>query len=379
MISKKVFLVANSCWYLYNFRLPLLDKLRNEGYLVELVATQDDYTELLEAKHFIVHKWKLSRSSVNPFKEVYSIINLIKIYNKHKPILVHHFTIKACLYGTIAARFSGITRIINAITGLGHVFISTGKRNRFLSLVLRPFYRIVFTNWNSIVVFQNADDQEKLIKMGIVGTQSSRLIRGSGVDTEYFKPDSNKVNENNNFKLLFPSRLIKQKGIEETLKACRSLWNEGYHFQLFLAGDLDVGNRSTLLKSDLDDLQNERLINLLGHVNDMRSIYNEVDAVILPSWREGLSRALLESASMKLAIITTDVPGCRDIVEHGRTGLLVPLKDTNSLKLAIKLLYHNPRLVKSFGVKAREKVINEFQVSLVNQNTIKQYSQLLNG
>ena len=373
-----ILLVANTSWYVYNFRLPLIKELKRKGYLVDVIAPYDAYPQLLEKEGVKVHLWKVSRKSINPLLELTSLLDLIKLYRFVKPDLVHHFTIKACLYGTIAAKFSKVFSVINAITGLGHVFLGTRLDNRIMRRCLRPLYRAVFMSRRSIVIFQNNSDLEKLIRLGITATAKTILIRGSGVDIEHFKPTKDsKRRFNSPPQLLFPSRLIRQKGIFEVLEASKKLWEKGFDFELLIAGTIDSGNRSSLSLLDVRKLQSNQKIHLLGHVEDMPKLYSEVDLVILPSWREGLSRALIEAAAMELPIITTDVPGCRDVIDHGCSGLLVPLKDAHSLMLAMQLLLENQELAYQFGKAARQKVVNEFQVSLINKKTIVQYERLL--
>ena len=378
MPSPRVLLVANTSWYLYNFRLPLLRDLRNAGYAVAAVAPHDAYTPLLEAEGICVHPWLVARRSINPLLELRAIVDLLRVYRREQPALVHHFTIKACLYGTLAAKGARVYRVINAVTGLGHVFLGQRKRTRVLRRALRPLYRAVFMARRATVVFQNADDQERLIQLGITDGDHARLIRGSGVDIERFQPTGDSAGRfREPLQLLFPSRLIREKGIEDVLTACRALWADGLPLELLVAGDLDDGNRSSLSPSELAALRAEPRIRCLGHVDDMRSLYASSDLVVLPSWREGLSRALIEAAAMERPIITTDVPGCRDVVDHGVSGLLVPLRDGRALELAIRLLLANPDLARRFGQEARRKVVAEFQVALVNERTLAQYAQLL--
>ena len=291
---------------------------------------------------------------------------------------MHHFTIKACLYGTLAAKAAPVHRVINAITGLGHVFLGRRKRTRLLRRGLKPLYRAVFMARRARVVFQNADDQEKLIQLGLTDASRSRLIRGSGVDVAHFTPPASSAGQfHSPLQVLFPSRLIREKGMEEVLEACRALWGQGVDLELLVAGDLDVGNRSSFTPAELSALRGEPRLRCLGHVADMRALYAASDIVVLPSWREGLSRALVEAAAMERPIITTDVPGCRDVVDHGRSGLLVPLRNAPAIALAIRLLLENPALAAEFGQQARRKVVEEFQVSLVNKRTLQQYGQLL--
>ncbi len=378
MSAPKVLLVANTSWYLYNFRLPLLQDLRAAGYEVAAVAPHDNYTPLLEQEGFTVHPWLVARRSINPFQEAHALVDLARIYQRESPDLAHHFTIKACLYGTIAAKLAKVPRVMNAVTGLGHVFLGTRKRTRLLRRALKPVYRAVFMARRATVVFQNADDQDKLVQLGITDGERAELIRGSGVDIDHFRPPADHAGRfHSPLQLLFPSRLIREKGVDDVLAACRTLWDEGLPLELLVAGDLDGGNRSSLSAADLQALAQEPRLRCLGHVDDMRSLYAASDLVVLPSWREGLSRALIEAAAMELPIITTDVPGCRDVVDHGINGLLVPLHDARAIELAIRLLLANPDLARRFGKAARQKVVAEFQVSIVNERTLAQYRSLL--
>ena len=370
--------MANTSWYLYNFRLPLLRDLRDAGYEVAAVAPLDGYTPLLEQEGFCVHPWLLARRSINPCHELRAVMDLWRIYRREQPALVHHFTIKACLYGTLASKGARIYRVVNAVTGLGHVFLGRRKRTRLMRRALKPLYRAVFSARRATVVFQNADDQERLIQLGITDGERARLIRGSGVDIDRFQPDADTAGSfHQPLQLLFPSRLIREKGVQDVLEACRALWADGLAVELLVAGELDDGNRSSLSAAEQIALRADPRIRCLGHVADMRALYAASDIVLLPSWREGLSRALIEAASMQRPIITTDVPGCRDVVDHGETGLLVPLHDSRAIELAIRLLLANPDLARRFGLAARQKVVDEFQVSIVNQSTLAQYAQLL--
>lgn len=382
MSAPKVLLVANTSWYLHNFRLPLLLDLRDAGYQVEVVAPRDSYSPLLEAEGFVLHPWLVARSSVNPLAEAHALLDLLRIYLRERPTLVHHFTIKACLYGTIAAKAARVYRVINAVTGLGHLFLGTRRRNRLLRHAIKPVYKAAFMARRSTVVFQNAADQEHLIQLGITDGERAQLIRGSGVDIDHFNPRAvAAVHSPGTFQdpvqLLFPSRLIREKGVFELLDACRNIWDSKIPLQLLVAGELDPGNRSALSPSELSALQADSRISCLGHVDDMRALYAASDLVVLPSWREGLSRALIEAAAMERPIITSDVPGCNDVVDHGSSGLLVPVRDSRGIELAIRFLLLNPDLARRLGKEARRKVVAEFQVSLVNQSTVNTYRHLL--
>jgi len=376
-LHQRVVFVANTSWYLYNFRLSLIRYLAARGFDVQLLAPEDHYTALLEADGWTVHRWQVSRRSINPWMEGRAQLDLLRHYRNLKPDLVHHFTIKACLYGTVAAKAAGVPHVINAVTGLGHLFLAERKRARILRKLVKLPYRAAFSARRSTVVFQNAADQELLVKLGLVEPSRSSVISSSGVDLIRFQPAGTDRPFQTPPVLLFPSRLIREKGVSELLEALRLLADENLQVQLWIAGDLDHGNRSSLDPVELKQLENVEGVRLLGHVDDMPALYDMVDIVVLPSWREGLSKALIEAAAMEKPIVTTDVPGCRDVVEHGISGLLVPLRDVHSLALAIRLMVNQPQLARRLGQAARDKVAREFAVDLVNQSTYMTYCQLL--
>ncbi len=376
-VAHRVLLVANTSWYLYNFRLPLLRHLAAQGLDVQLLAPEDSHTAALEAEGFCVHRWQVSRRSINPWLEARAQLDLLRHYRQLQPDLVHHFTIKACLYGTVAAKVAGVPRVINAVTGLGHLFLAERKRARVLRKLLKLPYRAAFSARRSTVVFQNAADQELLVKLGLVQPERSSVIRSSGVDLTRFQALQPARPFHDPPVLLFPSRLIREKGIAELLQALRLLSRHNTPVQLWIAGSLDTGNRSALSTTELLQLKAQPGLRLLGHVHDMPALYADADIVVLPSWREGLSKALIEAAAMEKPIITTDVPGCRDVVDHGISGLLVPPRQGDALALAIRLLLHQPQLARRFGKAARDKVTQEFGVDLVNQRTSATYRQLL--
>ncbi len=370
---KKILLVANSYWYIYNFRYLFIKELQKKGYEINVVCPKDK-SENFYIEGVNIINWKLSRKSINPFLELNSLISLINIYTKEKPNLVHHFTIKACLYGTIAAKFSKVFLVINAVTGLGHLFLGTGIKHQLMRLIIKPIYKTIFTARRSNVIFQNADDQNELIDMGFINKKNSKIIKGSGVDINFFKPFTDNTGKfDEPVKILFPSRLIKEKGLIETVKACQILWEKNFKIILYIAGSIDKGNRSALTNKELKLLKNEKRIKLMGFVKNMKEIYSKTNIVILPSWREGLSKTLIEASSMERPIITTDVPGCRDIIEQGINGILVPKKDIQALALAIEFMIKNPLLARTFGKRCRKRVVNEFQIKKINEETLKVY------
>ena len=372
--KRKLVITANTGWYIYNFRIDLIKYLVSKNYDINIICPKDEYSFKLKNMGLNVYFWELNRKSINPFSELYSLFHLIKLYSKIKPEIVHHFTLKACLYGTLSANLFNKVSVINSITGIGPLFISKDIKLKLIYLFLKGIFKQVFSNLSKKVIFQNNHDREKYIKLKLTTSNKSIVIPGSGINTDFFKP-SNKETNINDFKLLFPSRIIKEKGIIELIQACKLLWEIKLPIKLFIAGKLDTGNRSVLKLKELKRLKNFKNISLFGHVENMRDLYKQIDVVILPSWREGLSRSLLEAASMEKGIITTNVPGCREIVEHNKTGLVVNIKSPIELKESILKFYNNIILIKKSGKAARQKVIKSFDVNRINNLTINEYNR----
>ena len=375
MKSKKVILLSNTSWYLYNFKSELIKNLLKEGYELTLIAPYDKYTELF-SKEITFKNWELNRRSLNPFREILSIYELFLIYKSIQPDYCHHFTIKACIYGTIASKICNVKNVLNAHTGLIST-ISTLKKTYLLPIrcIFYLILKIFILDGNSVNIFQNKEDFDQFNKLKGKKIKYSIIIPGSGVDTEFFKLTKSRKISKKKKSILFPARLIKEKGLQELILACKLLWKEGYDFQLNLAGFFDLGNNSSFNKHEISNLKSYRNISFLGHIENIKEVYEESDIVVLPSWREGLSKSLIEAASMECSIITTDVPGCKDVIDHGINGMLVPVRDVSSLKLAIEFILLNPELSLKFGRNARKKVLEKFTVSKINEQTMKVYSQ----
>ena len=376
--SKRVLIVANCTWYLYNFRKELLNDLNKIGYELILLAPYDEY--YLKISKYFTKKEKLFllRGSENPFIELISLFNLLLAYLKYKPDLVHHFTIKPCIYGGSIARLLGVKNVINHITGLGPSFYSSRKKINFLNRLLKPIYKYAFFNYknNTLNIFHNNSDKNTFINKGITSKKLSITIKGSGVDGNHFKrKTTQKINTDIN--ILFPARIIREKGFIELINACQELWKEKYKFKLNIAGEIDKQNKSHINNSTYKTLIKNPNILFLGKSEDMADIYKKMDIVVLPSWREGLSKSLLEAAAMSLPIITTDVPGCNDIVQHEYSGLLVQSKNQEELKIAIKRYLENPKIAINYGKIARKTITKKFTLKIINTQILKIYQSFL--
>ena len=378
--NKTILIVSNCTWYLYNFRKELLKDLNKKGFKLILLSPIDKYylkiSDLFSQKENLF----LVRGSENPILELVTFLNLYFIYIKYKPDLVHHFTIKPCIYGGIISKLVGIKNTINHITGLGPSFYSKRIKINILNKLLKPIYRFAFknSNQNIINVFHNESDRNTFLENNIISIEQSTIIKGSGVNIDHYKKLDPKSTFNKDIQILFPARIIKEKGIIELIDACIDLWNQKYKFTLNIAGEVDKQNRSHLNKRTLHKLLKEKNIIFHKKCKNMFEIYNQMDFVILPSWREGLSKSILEAAAMSLPIITTNVPGCNDIIKHRFSGLLVAAKNKDNIKKAIRIYLDNPQLAKTFGINARKTVTEKFTVEIINQKILNIYDNFFN-
>lgn len=370
--NKNILIISNCTWYLYNFRKDLLNELNKQGYKLILLSTFDKYSNFIEKYFYKVNKLFLVRGSENLFLEFLTVINIIYCHLRYNPVLVHNFTIKPSIYGGLVGRFLRTSIVLNHITGLGPSFFSNRKKINFFNKILKPFYRYAFNNKNSITIFHNKDDRDAFIKMNLITKEKTKIIKGSGVDINYFKQSKLKKEFNKKIQVLFPARILREKGIIELVEACNELWENNYKFKLNVAGEIDSQNRSCLSEHNLKILNNKN-INFLGKSNSMLNIYKKIDIVVLPSWREGLSKSLLEASSMCIPIITTDVPGCNDVIRHKYSGLLVPLKNKNRIRDAIKFLLENQNLSLNYGRNARENVVEKFATKIINNKILEIY------
>jgi len=373
----KFLLFANTDWYLYNFRLALAKAIRELGVDVVLVSPPGIYGPRLELEGFGWIPLQMNRRNLNPMEEVKVISALVSIYRRERPDLVHHFTIKPVIYGTIAARLAGIPNLINAVTGLGHVFTSDSPRARMLRPIVSLLFRMALRTPSGRIILQNGDDHELFLDNRLAAKDSIRIIRGSGVNTARYCLKSREGFHEKGVRVLMATRLLWEKGVGEYVEAARILKEKQPDVEFLLAGAPDEGNPASVPGATIANWQKEGIITVLGHVEDMVALLQEADVAVLPSYREGTPRILLEAAACGLPIVATDVPGCREIVEHKVNGLLVPAKDPRALAEALRHLAGNPVERRRMGEAGRKKVVEEFDERIVIARTLDVYRELL--
>lgn len=371
----KCILFANTDWYLYNFRGSLARALRKEGHEILLVSPPGPYGEKLLSQGF---KWipaPMERKSLNPLRELALLLWLMRLLHKERPDLIHGFTIKCAVYGGLVGRLAKTGRI-NAVAGMGYVFISDSFTARMLRPFVRLLMRLAFGGERGRIILQNPDDVGLLEKAKVVRSDQIRLLKGSGVDTSRFLPPTEERADTEPFRVVLAARMLWDKGVGEFVEAARMLGSQGRSIRFILAGEPDPGNPASIPEETLRAWQADGVAEWLGHVNDMPRMFAEADIVVLPSYREGLPKSLIEAAACGRPLVTTDVPGCREVVTHGVDGLLVPVRDAEALARAIAKLQDEPALARRLGDAARAKALAEFDERVVIAGTIAVYREI---
>jgi glycosyltransferase involved in cell wall biosynthesis len=374
----KVILFANTDWYLYNFRLSLARRLRDSGHEVVLLSPPGEYGAKLQALGFRWQSVPMIRRSLNPLRELTLVLWLARFFRQERPDIVHGFTIKSAVYGSLGARLAGVPARVNAVAGMGYVFSSRDMKARMLRPVVRQVMRMALNGEGCALILQNPDDLDVFKAARIVDEKAIRLIKGSGVNCSRFTARAHDPNASREpLRVLLAARLLWDKGIAEYIDAARLLKKEQRSVRFILAGTPDAGNPAAVDQSLVEGWVAEGLIEWLGHVNDMPQLLAQTDVMVLPSYREGLPKSLIEAAACALPLITTDVPGCREVVSrNGEDGLLVPVRNSVLLAAAIRLLDDDRALGRTLGLAAREKALREFDENIVIDKTLAVYLEL---
>jgi len=283
------------------------------------------------------------------------------------------------VYGSLAARLAGVPGRVSAVTGLGYVFTSDDAKARWLRPLVRGLMRLALGGKRARLILQNPDDVTLFERARLVDPQDIRLIPGSGVDCVRFAPraDAHTIALGQPLRVLLPARLLWDKGLAEFVDAARRLRAQGRTLEFLLAGTPDPGNPAAAPETMVQGWVDEGVLQWLGHVDDMPALFRSVDMVVLPSYREGLPKGLIEAAACGLPLVTTDVPGCREVVTDGENGLRVPVRDAGALAAAIARLQDDPVLAQRLGAAARQRALDEFDERIVIDRTMAVYREVL--
>ena len=370
---KRLLFLVTEDWYFCSHRLPLGIAARAEGYDVIVATRVQRHAQTILAAGLKLAPLRWSRHGHNPFKEIGALREILGVYRRERPDIVHHVAVKPVLYGSIAARLAGTPSVVNALAGLGYLESSDDLRARVLGRLVRTGYRLLLDRPNSRLIVQNPDDRSTLVQRGIIDAGRVVLIRGSGVDVSRFTASPEPAGTP---LVVLPARLLRDKGVIEFVEAARVLQAEGVVARFALVGEPDPKHPAAITPGDFARWKAEGGVECLGWREDMAEVFQRCHVVCLPSYREGLAKALLEAAACGRPIVTCDVPGCREIVRDGDNGLLVPPRDVASLAVALKRLLQDTALRQRMGQRGRERAVAEFSVERVVADTLAVYRSL---
>ena len=372
---KTIIYFVSEDWYFCSHRLPIARKALAEGFKVVVITKVSKHRDVIESEGFELAPIEIKRGGANLFSELRTISTLYSYYKKYKPDIVHHVAIKPVIYGALVARLIGSIKIVNAMAGLGFVFISNKKRVKLLRFFVHQLFHFLFNNKNSQLILQNKDDLGYFLKNKLVNNENVTIVRGSGVDVKKFIP----AEESTGVPIvMLASRMLWDKGVGEFIEAAKILKQEGVEARFVLVGDSDPENPASIPNAQLSEWHELGIVEWWGERGNMHEMLTQSHIVCLPSYREGLPKVLLEAASCGKPIIATDVPGCREIVHDGENGILVLLKNSIALASAIKELIDNSEKRKSMGINGRRLVESEFSEEIVVSQTLEVYQELLN-
>ena len=359
--KKLVLIVLNGHEFTAKHRLPLIKHLIHLKYQVKCVVPEKSNAgNLLTDNKIEIIDWNISRSGKNIFSEVKNIFSLIKIYKSQNPSIVIHATIKPVIYGTVASKFISC-KVGNLITGLGSVFIQENYKNKVIRFVVVKTYHFLFRFFNQTIIFQNESDKQLLIGKKKYNRIKYSVVPGSGIDCHSVGDEelSKKLN------VTFIGRVIYEKGIQTIINASKNVQKIRNDIKFNLIGPIDTENPSSISIAQLKFWEEKGLINWHGKVDNIDDYYINSRIIILPSFREGLPKVLLEAGCFSRVVIATDVPGCRDVVRNNETGFLIKCDDASALSNKILKIIDDERLLKSMGAEARKHIMNTFSSDII--------------
>jgi len=371
--GRKILLVGNDPDYFLMHRLPLARALAASGADLHVALPFARSDRRFSGHPFDLHGVSLRRGSVNPYMEGQTVMDLLSISRRVRPALVHHVTVKPILYGSVIARLLRTPCVVNSVTGLGYVFSSGSVRAKSLRTLLLPALRYGCKRRNVTMLFENQDDVGVYCSLGITESSRCLVIPSSGINVEDYLPSDSK---RESATVMFLGRMLWDKGVGEFVEAARSVRQARPSSRFVLVGAAD-SNPESVSETDIGRWREERIVEYWGRRSDIAAVLQCADILCLPSYREGLPRALLEGAAAGLALVATDVPGCRDAVRHGVSGLLVPARDSTALARAILSLIDDTAGRREMGAAARRDVASRFSVASVVQKTCAAYAEAL--
>ena len=375
----KFMFFANTDWYLYNFRLSTVLHLKQQGAEVVMLSPPGPFGVRFSEHGIRWLQLPMERSSLNPLREAMTLRHMARVLSDERPDLLHNFTVKCAIYGALAAKMARVPAVVNAVAGMGYVFTTDALMARMLRPLVKTLLRSTLGSHNSRLVLQNPDDAEAFVSSNLAPSHNIRMIRSSGVDTVRFSPPTQRAGPRQPLRVLLAARLLWEKGVREFVEAAALVKARGHDMEFLLAGAPDPGNPRSVEPKHVEDWARQGLVTWLGHVDDMPALLRSVDIMALPSYyREGVPKSLIEGAACGLALLTTDLPGCREVVsEHGVDGLHVEPRNSVSLADRLIALDADRVLLRRLGDSARRKALADFDERLVISRTLAVYEELI--
>lgn len=361
-------------WFFCSHFIERAKAARQAGYDVVVLTHVDRHRSVIEEADLRLIPLTIDRRSLNPLEAFRTLIQLIHVFRRERPDVLHQIALKPILLGGFAARLTGIKRVVNAVVGGGYVFTSTSPLVRAIRPLMRLALRLLLNPPGSCVIFENRDDLRSFVASHQVRAEDAVLIRGAGVNADLFQPRAVRRTVP---LVVVTARLLWDKGLGEFVAAARLLRQKGVQARFAIVGDVDPGNRASIDPAILDQWRTEGIVELLGFRQDMPQVLAAADIACLPSYREGLPKALLEAMAAGLPCVTTDVPGCREAVRDRENGYLVPPRNHEALAHALQQLIEDPDLRHQMGQRGRAMVMAEFASPIICQQTLHVYERLM--
>lgn len=373
MTPPKLLYLVPEDWFFCSHFLDRARAAKAAGYDVAVMAHVAAHAEVIRGHGIRVLPWSLDRGSLDPGREIRAVAEVIRALRRERPAILHNVALKPVIYGSFAARFANVRAVVNAPVGMGYVFSSQDQRARLLRRPLRAALGRLLRPRHGKVIFENSDDMHEVIGFGAISADDAVLIRGAGVDLDAFAPSPEPEGVP---VVALTARMLWDKGIGEFVEAARQLKQQGHAARFLLVGPPDPLNRAAIPQATLDAWQAEGAVEYLGYRGDVAAVLRESHIVCLPSYREGLPKSLLEALAAGKPVVTTDVPGCREVVTHGVNGLVVPARTVAPLTDALGRLIADPQLRQSMGAAGRARAEAEFSTRRVETETLAVYAAL---
>lgn len=371
-MKKKLLYIVNVDWFFLSHRLPIALEAQRQGYVVHLACALTDKKDFLETHGLIVHPLALKRGKTSLASSFASFVEIVFLLLKLRPDILHLVTIKPVLFGGMAARLTRVPACIAAVSGLGFVFLDQGIKAHLRRVLVLGLYRLALGGERTKIIFQNVDDRQALVQGAGIKKSQTVLIRGSGVSLSAYdvtpEPEGDPV-------VILPARLLIDKGVREFVEAARLLQRKGIKARFCLVGSPDPANPASLTDDEIQGWVREGIVEAWGHHADMPAILSQTTIVALPSYREGMPKALLEAAACGRAVVTTDVAGCRDAITPDVTGLLVTVCDAASLADGLEKLIRDPQRRNAMGLAGRTLAEEAFDIREVIKKHIALYNE----